>query len=690
MCVLVYSTRHSLSLLKSLKSLCSSFGTLLRRVQGVAFTEVSDDETTLTFLLDLGHKGPLYKYPSMYVDHMHQRWRTLAAIINKCLSGKAASNDRLRKSRIDILWGMQLKKDRHENIPYLRFTKNHYQSLHLETPIPHQATVYRLPIPETMLTEGIKQSESYQMFIKYSTGLIPSKKSRDDNIIPEPDVTLELGKSISLTKAAEEEAARQVHATHARIVIEFVPKDARRRPSGIAFRDTSSVTKKMSPNLSNKLSGVQTLTPEEQLAADMMEALKASRKSIRSQSHVGGSSEGIGTKPRVPDESTVTPTTSSEGTEQESEYSKEGDDDENIEWVDTDEEEKKKDDDDDKSIDLEKTNDEETDDEFVHSEENVQDDDEETDDELVHVDEQVNKDEDEEMTKAKDVDTGNGDEEITDTANVDAEKTEVVKDDIKKVELPPTSSILSVSSGFEMLQIQPQSILIVPVFVISEPSILTPIHKTPSVVPETTLLPPQTVSSISHLQLQTITPIPSSPITTEAPPVTTIPHPLPIILQRVSVLEKDVQELKEVNNTTILHASLRSKIPSSINVYLGSSLGDALQKSVQANIINEVKNPLPKFLPKSISDFATLVIQSTIKKALEKTSLLLAQSSSQAQSSLKAAESLSEYELKTILFEKMNKSHSYLTHNKHQVLYDVLLNSLILNDDIARGQADLE
>ncbi|GKD33079.1 hypothetical protein Tco_1248588 [Tanacetum coccineum] len=73
------------------------------RVQGVDFAEVPDDETTLTFLIDLGYKGPMYKHYSIYVDHMHQSWRTLAVIINKCLSGKAASNDRLRKSRINIL-----------------------------------------------------------------------------------------------------------------------------------------------------------------------------------------------------------------------------------------------------------------------------------------------------------------------------------------------------------------------------------------------------------------------------------------------------------------------------------------------------------------------------------------------------------------------------------------------------------
>ncbi|GKA90547.1 hypothetical protein Tco_0812417 [Tanacetum coccineum] len=92
------------------------------------------------------------------------------------------------------------------------------------------------------------------MFIKYSTGQIPPKKSRGKESEPEPesvkrktsskrrlnkkvtlsaddniifndlDVALELAKSISQTKAEEAEAARQVHATHARIVTESVPE----------------------------------------------------------------------------------------------------------------------------------------------------------------------------------------------------------------------------------------------------------------------------------------------------------------------------------------------------------------------------------------------------------------------------------------------------------------------------------
>ncbi|GKG61919.1 hypothetical protein Tco_0623636 [Tanacetum coccineum] len=67
---------------------------------------------------------------------------------------------------------------------------------------------------------------------------------------------------------------------------------------------------------------------------------------------------------------------------------------------------------------------------------------------------------------------------------------------------------------------------------------------------------------------------------------------------------------------------------------------------------------------------------------------MVASSSSLAQSSFQAAESLSEYESKTILFQKMDKIRSYLTHDKHKALFDAMLNSMILDDAIARGQAN--
>ncbi|GJT30095.1 hypothetical protein Tco_0910370 [Tanacetum coccineum] len=613
----------------------------------------------------------------------------------------------------------QLKKGRHENTPYPRFTQiiiNHFLSKHQslnKLQYLHTHTIkddrivsrlkfvrigedfqeYRLPIPETMLIEEIKQSKSYKMFIKYSTGQIPPKKSRgkgsqgkkttdttketvdvskesdsepvrkrtasrgvvkkkvtittDDNIIPEPDIALELGKSISLTEAAEEEAARQVHVTHARIVTEPIPELARRRPS-------------------------------EQIAADTMRALKESKKTNRRQLGTGGSSEGTGVSPGIPDESTVVPATSSEGigSEQESEYTEEEDDDEMIEWVDTNKEEDKKDDDDDKSINLEQTDDEETVDEFVHGEEDVQDDDEETDDEFVQGDEQVNDDEDEEMTNAKVEESRNGDEEISDAAKAHAEKTEELKDDAKKAEIPPSSLSLLVSLGFgdqflklsfdtsligtvkdttdaeinslldikiqsEVPHIQSPLVLNVPVLVIFEPSVLTPIPKTPLVPPVTTLLHPPSVSTIPPVLLQTTTQILTPPITTEASTITiTFPESdaLTDVQLRVAKLEKDVSELKKIDHSVESLVSLKSQVPTILKI-----------KKEQAE-----KEKMPKY-----------TIKSTDKAALK------------------------ECDQKSALFQTMNENKTFNRNPANHALYHACMEALIEDENVIdKGVAD--
>ncbi|GJZ16805.1 hypothetical protein Tco_0552928, partial [Tanacetum coccineum] len=363
------------------------------------------------------------------------------------------------------------RKSRHETMPFPRFTKDDViVSILKFVRIREDYQEYGLPIPDMILNDAIKRSKSYQMFLKYSTGQIPPKKSRGkgsqgkkttntlvadvdvseesdseparnrtasrrvvkkkvtisiaDNIIFDLVVALELGKSISLTEAAEEEAARQVHATHARIVTESVSETTRRRPSGIAFRDTYQVSMKVSSDPSQRLKGTEGSSE-----------LTGSIPEVPDESTIvfATSSEGTGTKPGVPDEKEVT---SEEnvilewGSKQESEYSKEDQgDDEEVDWIDFDDDEEKKDDTrDDKSIDLEMTDDEETDDEFVRG------------------NEQVNDDEDEEMKYTEVEESRNGDAEISDAAKADVEKTEEVKDDAKKTKLPPTSSSLSVSS----------------------------------------------------------------------------------------------------------------------------------------------------------------------------------------------------------------------------------------------------
>ncbi|GKC37691.1 hypothetical protein Tco_1050075 [Tanacetum coccineum] len=238
--------------------------------------------------------------------------------------------------------------------------------------------------------------------------------------------------------------------------------------------------------------------------------------------------------------------------------------------------EKKDDADDDKSIDLEMI------------------DDEETDDEVLQGKEQVNDDKDEEMTNVEVEESRNGGEEDTFAAKSDAEKTEEAKDDSKKVELPSTSSNLSVSSGFgdQFLKLSSHTSLIVPhiqspsvlkvhVFVISEPSVLTPVQETPLATPVTTL-PPPSVTTIPPAPLQqSTTPIPSPPIITYAPTITTAVHEsnaLSAIQLRVVKLEKDVFELKLIDHSAKALSILKSQVPMVVEQYLGSKIGDDLQK----------------------------------------------------------------------------------------------------------------
>nr|GEV16934.1 hypothetical protein [Tanacetum cinerariifolium] len=92
-----------------------------------------------------------------------------------------------------------------------------------------------------------------------------------------------------------------------------------------------------------------------------------------------------------------------------------------------------------------------------------------------------------------------------------------------------------------------------------------------------------------------------------------------------------------------------------------------------------------------VSDFINLRIKTTIREVLQNTLAFLAQSSSTpGQSSSRVVDSLSEYELKKILFDKMDKSRSYMIHDTNQDLYDALLNSMCLDEAIASGEVNPE
>ncbi|GJR09597.1 hypothetical protein Tco_0792249 [Tanacetum coccineum] len=80
------------------------------KLPGQIFEEPPLKEEILSFIRDLGHTGEIKFLSDVNVNHMHQPWRSFAAIINKCLSGKTTALESLRLSRAQILWGMYHNK----------------------------------------------------------------------------------------------------------------------------------------------------------------------------------------------------------------------------------------------------------------------------------------------------------------------------------------------------------------------------------------------------------------------------------------------------------------------------------------------------------------------------------------------------------------------------------------------------
>nr|GFA76032.1 hypothetical protein [Tanacetum cinerariifolium] len=80
------------------------------RLPGQTFDELPFEEEILAFLRFLGHNGEIRMLTDVNINKLHQPWRSFAAVINKCLSGKSTGYDSLRLSQAQILWGMYPKR----------------------------------------------------------------------------------------------------------------------------------------------------------------------------------------------------------------------------------------------------------------------------------------------------------------------------------------------------------------------------------------------------------------------------------------------------------------------------------------------------------------------------------------------------------------------------------------------------
>ncbi|GJR95916.1 hypothetical protein Tco_0268090 [Tanacetum coccineum] len=431
------------------------------------FIEPPSDEELVPFIQETGYSGKCDMLSAIHTDQMHQPWRTFAAIINRCISGKTTGLDRLKLLRAQILWGMFYQKNvdyvallwedfmfqadnrdispaRKEHMPYPRFTKviiNHFIfkdktismrnmiNLHTIRDDSLLGTLkfvsktedyqkYRALILNEMINQDIKDSKAYKTYIAFATGQAAPKKARKFKKSTLP--------SKKLSFVIEEEPAKKSKQAK-----KLAKKSTTVPTTSVVIKDTLgvSMSKKKAPAKVDRDKGIDLLFDVALLEdAHLKKAHKKSKQDSH-MLHASSSSEGVGSQPKGDSE----------------------DDDSN----DNDRDDVRKNDDDDVDSDAEASDSERTDsNEDVNPNLNQNDDEEEDDEEelkdLVHKKE------------------GKGDAEMTDVGH-DEKSYEQVKVDAHVIltathvtQKTEVVSMMNVKVRHEEPSIQTPSLLIVP------------------------------------------------------------------------------------------------------------------------------------------------------------------------------------------------------------------------------------
>ncbi|GJS17056.1 hypothetical protein Tco_0411528 [Tanacetum coccineum] len=602
------------------------------------FEELPFKEEILTFLRDISHSGQIKVITDVNVNKLHQPWRSFAAVINKCLSGKSTGYDSLRLSQAQILWGMYHKKKvdyayllwedfvyqvenknvkRSNEMYYPRFTKvivnffmtkdssiprrnkvnwhfarDDYMFTTIKVVSRHEDTqLYGAIFPYELTNDAIKDSESYKVYYAIASGAEPPK-----------------------TKASVKK--KQVESDKTK-----TPPTAKGKRLKTSTK-AAKPAKKKQPAKTSKPKGLTVLSDVALTEAEQME-LATKRSLIQTHSSYAngsGTDEGTGDIPGIPDVPTYASddeqiSWKSSDEEDDDEVAMSGDDDDDADNKDDgDKDDDDGQDDDNQDDDNEQTDSDNDGDDFVHpnfsthDEEDIQEegsdlrvytpshyestDDEESDEEIQGVDveeeemdeENTNEEEEvDELYRDVNVNLEGRDTEMTDALRTIIQTTQVREDThviITPVNPEGQQQSSSVTSGFISNMLNPsQDTGIDSIFNLNTES--TSLVDVPvTTIVETpllsaTTLPPPPIPLITHPQQ---TPIPT-PATVPSSSLQDLPNfgSLFGFDHRIKTLETDFSEFKQTNQ----FAAAVSLIPGIVDAYLANKMHEAVKIVVQ-------------------------------------------------------------------------------------------------------------
>ncbi|GJU51709.1 hypothetical protein Tco_1221264 [Tanacetum coccineum] len=551
--------------------------------------------------------------------------------------------------------------------------------------------IYGAVLPDCLTSLEMKESKAYKTYLSYATGVVPPKIAR------------KFKKASPSNKDSVPVQADEEPVQKGKRVKRSAKKSSTTPAAGIVIRETPVKTKSTGKEKVDVLRGK---------GIELGSGTVAEKPPSVEKITPAVTSEGTGDKPGVPD------VTEDDSTESESESWGNDEDESNNEQESKDESseqenESEEQESDDSEQEDESDDDDQEEEEFVHTPSPTDDKDDENleseSDEVIKSDEEKGLDDTDyqfdddvdarlkEPTQTdKEVVQGEGaDAEMIDAQqgneNLETTQEQVVEDAhvtistvTKKTEVPATSSSRSSDLASKFLNFSdiPHT----------DAEIVSPLdvhvhHEVPRTQAPTLLTIPVSVITESS---PVYTKIPQSSQTFTPPPILTTPTPTPTIEttnplstlpdfssafrfnDRITALEKEVVELKK----DPLHTQVTSLVDSHLDIRLGETRDEFMKflpESLTTRIKEQVKDQLPQILPKEVSNFAPPVIEELIKESRDE--VTLAKVSSQPHSTYEAASTLTEFELKKILIDKMEKSESYLAALKHRDCYDSLKKS---------------
>ncbi|GJT68061.1 hypothetical protein Tco_1019541 [Tanacetum coccineum] len=590
------------------------------------FEEPPLEEDILSFIRDLGHTGEIKYLSDVNVNHMHQPWRSFAAIINKCLSGKTTALERSSNPRRNKMFWHYARDD-------FVFTTIRVISKHKDT------QEYDAILPQHLTNQAMLESEAFKTYRAYATG----------------------------------EKAPKSKATKKKTDSELSPKI---KPSQASKGKRIKTSAKGDKHATTKSKGLTMLS---EVALSEAEQMKLATKRSLTEfhvSHASGSGDGVVLQSQVPDEQQQTGSGTNEGAdEDDDEHNNDEDDDEHDS---DDDNEDNDDEDDDQDNDSERTESDNDGDDFVHpklstyiaddqekeKEEEKADDD---DDDDVTSDQKVSTPPDYELTEEdenqQDDDTmgeEQGDEdngELYGDLNINLSRSDAEMTDAQtNPETEEAHVTLTTEPPVVQLQSSSASSDLVAKFINPSPdtgidSILNP-NAAVFVTPSSATIIPQTPILIIQPQQQT-----HDSTTTTTIPTTTVPE-IPNFAslfgfeRRVSSLESDLSELKQTNQ----FAEALSSIPGIVDKYLATKVkdtvdvvvqlkSDKLREEAQAenqDFLNSLDSNMKRIIKEQVKA-QTSKIMTKVEKYVTKTlgAEVLVRSTNQPQTSYAVASSLS-------------------------------------------------